>query len=337
VLWAVGALVLLSERSGLAQIGIAPQSRPDPYRRIDHFLKLPPGRILGATSAVTVDVEGHIWIADRCGRNNCTDSTLDPIMEFDSKGNFLHGFGAGMFVFPHGIFIDKAGHIWVTDAKAAGEKGNDVLEFDQNGKLLRTLGKPGDSGSGSVTLNMPSAVLVAPNGEIFVADGHEPGEIHAQIVKFDRNGRFIKRWGANGSGPGQFDMPHALAMDSRGRLFVADRGNNRIQIFDREGNLLSIWPQFGRPSGVSIDQRDVLYVTDSESRNATGYGHHPGWPRGIRIGLASDGKVTAFIPDPAPDQEGEDTTGGEGIAVDSAGNIYSAQVREQDIAKYVKR
>src|SRR6266850_235598 len=330
VLWVAGALALLSGRSGLAQIGTAPHSRPDTYRRVDHFLKLPPGRTMGATSAVTVDAEGHIWIADRCGQNSCSDSTLDPIMEFDSTGGFLRGFGAGMFVFPHGIFIDKGGHVWVTDAKAAADKGNDVLEFDQQGKLLRTLGKAGGAGSGSVTLNMPSAVLVAPNGEIFVADGHEPGEVHARIVKFDRNGRFIKQWGGNGSGPGQFDMPHALAMDSRGRLFVADRGNNRIQIFDQEGNLLSIWPQFGRPSGVSIDQRDVLYVTDSESRNATGYGHHPGWPRGIRIGLASAGKVTAFIPDPAsaPDQEREDTTGGEGIAVDSSGNIYSAQVRE---------
>jgi len=339
VLWVASALILLGGPSAQAQIGTAPPSRPDPYRRIDHFLKLPPGRTMGATSAVAVDVQGHIWIADRCGRNSCIDSRLDPIMEFDSTGNFLRAFGAGMFVFPHGIFIDKAGHIWVTDAKAAGDKGNDVLEFDQNGKLLRTLGKPHGSASGSVSLNMPSAVLVAPNGEIFVADGHEPGEIHARIVKFDRNGRLIKQWGGNGSGAGQFDMPHALAMDSRGRLFVADRGNNRIQIFDQEGNLLLIWPQFGRPSGVSIDQRDVLYVTDSESRNAAGYGHHPGWPRGIRIGLASDGKVTAFIPDPASaaDQERKDTTGAEGIAADSSGIIYSAQVKEQDVAKYVKR
>jgi streptogramin lyase len=332
-----GALVLLGEQTGLAQMGTAPHSRPDPYRRIDHFLKLPPGRTMGSTSAVTVDVEGHIWIADRCASNSCADSTLDPIMEFDSEGNFLRAFGREMFVFPHGIFVDKAGHIWVTDAKAAGDKGNDVLEFDRNGKLLRTIGKPDGSGSGSVTLHLPSAVLVAPNGEIFIADGHDPGEIHARIVKFDRNGRFIKQWGGNGSGPGQFDMPHALAMDSRGRLFVGDRGNNRIQIFDQDGNLLSIWAQFGRPSGVSIDPRDVLYVSVSESRNAAGYGHHPGWLRGIRIGHAVDGTVTAFIPDPAPDQEREDTTGGEGIAADPSGNIYSAQVKEQDVAKYVKK
>ena len=331
-----GALVLLVEQTGLAQMATAPHSQHELYRRVDHFLKVPPGRTLGSTSAVAVDAGGHIWIADRCGANSCAESTLDPIMEFDSEGNLLQRFGGGLFVFPHGIFIDTARHVWVTDAKAMGDKGNDVLEFDQRGRLLRTIGKPDGSGGGSVTLHMPSAVLVAPGGEIFVADGHDPGEIHARIVKFDRNGSFVKQWGGNGGGPGQFDMPHALAMDSRGRLFVADRGNNRLQIFDQDGNLLAIWAQFGRPSGVAIDRQDTLYVTDSESRNATGYGHHPGWPRGIRIGHAIDGTVTALIPDPSPDREREDTTGGEGVAADSFGNIYSAQVKEQDVAKYVR-
>ena len=316
--------------------------KTDSYQGADHFLRLPAGRKLGSTSAVTVDAHGRIWVADRCGANSCADSSLDPIMEFDSRGHFLRAFGRGLFVFPHGIFVEESGHIWVTDAKAAdgktaGARGNAVFEFDPNGKLVRTIGQSGKGSATALTFHLPSAVLVAPDGDIFIADGHDPGERHARILKLDHNGRVIKEWGENGSGPGQFDMPHALAMDSRGRLFVADRGNNRIQIFDQDGQLLAVWRQFGRPSGLCIDQHDVLYASDSESRNTAGYGHHPGWPRGIRVGRATDGEVTAFIRDPAPDQEAEDTTGGEGVAVDAKGNIYSAQVKEQDVVKYVQR
>jgi sugar lactone lactonase YvrE len=339
---AVAILAVLGAQSTYGQPSSPTGLKTDSYQGVDHFLKLPAGRTMGSTSAVTVDAHGRIWVADRCGANSCAGSPLDPIMEFDPRGNFVRAFGRGLFVFPHGIFVEESGHIWVTDAKsadgkAAGAGGNAVLEFDPNGKLVRTIGQSGKGSAPALTFHLPSAVLVAPDGNIFIADGHDPGERYARILKLDRNGRVIKEWGENGSGPGQFDMPHALAMDSRGRLFVADRGNNRIQIFDQDGKLLAVWHQFGRPSGICIDQHDVLYVTDSESRNAAGYGHHPGWPRGIRIGRATDGEVMAFIRDPATDQEVEDTTGGEGVAVDTKGNIYSAQVKEQDVVKYVQQ
>ncbi len=339
---AVAALAMLGAQRTYGQPGSPADSKSNSYGRIDHFLRLPAGRSMGSTSAVTLDGHGHIWVADRCGANSCEGSSLDPIMEFDAQGNFLRAFGRGMFVFPHGIFVDRAGHVWVTDAKSADRttavaRGNVVVEFDPSGKLVRAIGGRGNASHTAPRFHLPSAVLVTREGDIFIADGHDPGERYARILKLDRNGRVIKQWGENGSGPGQFDMPHALAMDSRGRLFVADRGNDRIQIFDQDGRLLAMWKQFGRPSGIWIDQHDVLYATDSESRNATGYGHHPGWPRGIRVGRATDGEVTAFIPDPAPDQEREDTTGGEGIAVDASGNIYSAEVREQDVVKYMKR
>ena len=170
---------------------------PQPYRRIEHFFKLPPGRTMGSSSAVAVDHKGHIWVVDRCETNSCAGSTLDPIMEFDSNGVFIKAFGGGRLLFPHGFFIDRADHLWVTDGHVGDGKGDDVLEFDQSGKLLRTLGKPGVSGNGPDTFHEPNAVLVAPDGAIFVSDGHEAGQGNARVVKFDSHGRFLTQWGGS--------------------------------------------------------------------------------------------------------------------------------------------
>ena len=298
---------------------------------------MPAGRTMGSSTAVRVDKEGHVWVVDRCGANNCADSKLDPIMEFDAKGNFVKAFGSGQLLFPHGFFIDKADHLWITDGHVGKGIGDDVLEFDRSGKLLRTLGKPGVSGDGPDTLHEPNAVVVSPAGDIFVSDGHEEGVGNARVIKYDKNGKFVKQWGGHGSGPGQFEAPHTLAMDSAGRLFVGDRGNNRIQIFDQDGKLLAIWTQFGRPSGAYVDAHDILYVTDSESRNPKGYGYHPGWKRGIRIGSVKDGIVTAFIPDPEPDPDHKVTTAGEGVTADAQGNIYGAEVGTPRIVRYEKK
>jgi hypothetical protein len=321
----------------LARSDAGPNSQPNPYQRTDHFLKLPAGRSMGSSSAIAVDHAGHIWVAERCGGNNCAGSNIDPIVEFEANGIFIKAFGHGMLLFPHGFFIDGHDHIWVSDGHVGDGKGDDVLEFDESGKLLRTLGKPGVAGTGEDTFHEPNAVVVAPNGDIFVADGHDPGGSSYRVIKFDPNGKFIKQWGGRpGAGPGEFDTPHTLAMDSTGRLFVGDRSNNRIQIFDQDGKYIASWTQFGRPSGIYIDRNDVLYVTDSESREAEGYGHHPGWRRGVRVGSAKDGTVTAFIPDPQADPEHKSTSGGEGIAADAHGTIYLAQVDPRDIAKFEK-
>jgi mono/diheme cytochrome c family protein/streptogramin lyase len=243
---------------------VPPQSQPNPYAAEPGFFKLPAGRTMGSSSAVAVDSKGHVWVVDRCGANSCAGSTLDPVMEFDAKGRFLRAFGAGMFNFPHGLFIDRRDHLWVVDNRAVDGKGAQVFEFDPAGKVLRTLGKAGVSAAGPDTFAEPNAVLVAPNGSIFVADGHTQGKDPARIVKFDAQGRFVKAWGVRGSAEGQLEVPHALAMDSRGRLFVGDRWNNRLSIFDQDGRFLAAWTQFGRPSGVFIDRNDVLYVADSE-------------------------------------------------------------------------
>jgi hypothetical protein len=317
-----------------------PQAMPNPvadhYVAVADFFKLPPGRRMGASSAVADDSLGNVWVVDRCAANDCAGSPLDPVIEFDRDGNFVKSFGSGMLLFAHGFFIDRQDHLWITDGHVGHGRGDDVLEFDAAGKLLRTLGKPGVSGAGPDTFHEPNAVLVAPDGSIFVSEGHTfDYKGHPRIIKFDANGKFLKQWGSSGTGPGQFGMPHCLALDSHGRLYVGDRDNNRIQIFTQDGEYLGQLTQFGRPSGIAI-RNDVLYVTDSESVNKDGYGHHPGWKRGIRIGRLKDGVITDFIPDTYPDPEGSPTSGGEGIGVDQNGAIYSAQVKQMAIVKYVR-
>ena len=312
-----------------------PNDLPNPYMTVTGWAKLPDGRRWGSTAGVSVAPDGHVWAYDRCGANSCADSPLDPIVEFDSSGKALRHFGAGLFVQPHGLSVDRDGNVWVTDDMGQGGKGQQVFKFSPDGKVLLTLGKAGVAGTGPDTFNQPTAVLVAPNGDIFVAAGHARAYGDARIVKFSKDGKFIKQWGTAGSGPGQFVGPHALAMDSRGRLFVADRTNNRIQIFDQDGKFIAEWKQFGRPSGIFIDQDDVLYVTDSESNDREGaYGYNPGCKRGIRIGSVKDGKVTAFIPDPA--SQGATSTA-EGVAVDRDGNVYGAEVGPKDLKKYVRK
>jgi streptogramin lyase len=316
---------------------------PNPYATVENWAKMPEGRTWGATSAVEIDRDGKsIWVAERCGANSCVGSNLAVVLKFDASGKLVRSFGVGMFVFPHGIHVDRQGNVWVTDtvplgaaASTAAGKAHIVVKFSPEGKVLLTLGKLGVAGDGPDTFNQPSDVVTAPNGDIFVADGHG-GNSNARIVKFSKDGKFIKTWGKNGSGPGEFDTPHAIAMDSKGRLFVGDRSNNRIQIFDQDGKFLEEWKQFGRPSGIFIDKNDVIYVADSESNTR----RNSGWKRGIRIGNAKDGKVTAFIPDPEPNTDsgpGAGTSAAEGVAADAQGNVYGAEVGPRALKRYVKK
>jgi hypothetical protein len=308
---------------------------PNPYRTVGAWGTLPQGRAWGPVSAVHVDRDGRsIWVAERCGAADCGLSTLAPILKFDANGILLTSFGAGLFLVPHGLDVDPNGNVWVTDSSdgrdAPAAKGHQVFKFNPEGKLLLTLGKAGVAGNGPDTFNRPSDVLVAPNGDVFVADGHG-GSSNARIVKFTGDGTFIKAWGQKGTAPGEFDTPHSLAMDSQGRLFVADLRNFRVQIFDQEGRFLTEWKQFGMPGGLYIDARDTLFVADSLS----GPDVHPGWLRGIRIGNAKDGSVTAFIPDATP--AATPISAAEGVTADAVGNIYGAVVPARMVQKHVRR
>jgi sugar lactone lactonase YvrE len=196
-----------------------------------------------------------------------------------------------------------------------------------------TLGKAGVSGEGPDTFNRPSDIAIAPNGDIFVSDGHDEADSNARILKFTKDGTFIKTWGKRGSGIGEFNAPHSLAFDSKGRLFVADRGNNRIQIFDQDGKFLEQWKQFSRPTGVYIDKHDTLYVADSDSDSL----RNPGWKRGIRIGSAKTGKVKYFIPYPGPEPKPGVNGAAESAAADAHGNVYGADVGDKDLKMYVRK
>jgi len=319
-----------------AQINEEVNAQPNPYSMNQSYFKLAEGRAIGSTAGITVDPDGRsIWTFDRCAENWCFDSDLAPIQKFDASGNLAKSFGANMFVRPHGIHIDSEGNVWVTDGEGPdGEdprrngKGHQVFKLSQDGEILMTLGKAGVAGDGPDEFNKPSAVLIAPNGDIFVGDGHG-GESNARIVKFSSDGAFIRTWGQKGAGPGEFADPHTLAMDSRGRLFVGDRGNERIQIFDQDGNFLEEWRQFGQPSGIYIDDNDILYVADSSSDNSDNT-LRPDWNEGIRIGSVQDGKVIAFIDD-------VDTDGSqEGVVADGSGIVYGSLTRGMGLRKYVK-
>lgn len=312
---------------------------PNPYQTIEGWAKMPAGRTWGSTSAVDVDRDGKsIWVGERCGQNDCAGSTLDPVLKFDAAGTLVKSFGAGLILSPHGIHVDSDNNVWMVDCACTGKsrayasenkKGHQVFKFNQDGRVLLTLGAPG-GGTGADGFHQPNDVVTDTNGDIYVAEGH--GGDNARIVVFDKTGKYLREFGRKGSGPGEFDQPHALAFDAQGRLLVGDRSNNRIQIVDRQGKVLDTWAQFSRPSGIFLDKKGVLYVADSESGSIDP--SRPDWKRGIRIGALKDGKVTALIPDPSTANRG--TLAAEGVAVDDAGNVYGAEVGPKALKKYVK-
>lgn len=347
----------------LADNEIAPvNDLPNPYRTIAPWGSSPTGQSWGALNSVAIDNDGEsIWVATRCGANpdmppdgkpfmfdSCSGSSVAPVNKLDASGKILKSFGAGLFIFPHKIYVDSDGNVWVADARGANErernknpnekpKGHTVVKFSPEGKILLTIGQPGVTGNPPDALTEPTSVVVAPNGDIFIAEGHSgqalsapPGTV-ARISKFTKDGKWIKSFGTLGSGPVQFKTPHDITLDPAGRLFVADRGNMRLQILNQDGGFIGEWKQFSRPSGVAI--RDGwVYVTDSES-NGFADAEHPGWKRGIRVGELADGVVRYFIPDPL---ELRPTSAAEGLAVDKHGNIFGGEVGPQQLVKHLK-
>jgi DNA-binding beta-propeller fold protein YncE len=322
-------------QAALAQSSNAPRNDlPQPYRTTRDWGALPAGMKWPAVTAAESAPDGTIYVVARCFENACTGRKEPAILKYDAQGTLLKAWGEGMFNFPHGATVDRDGNLWVTDARGANGTGHQVFKFDPNGKVLMTLGKAGISGSGPDVFDQPTDVVVAPSGDIFVTDSHRNGK-NNRIVKFTKDGKFVKEWGKKGSGPGEISEPHTIAMDSRGRLFVGDRENNRIQIFDQDGKYITEWRQFGRPSGIYITRDDTIYVADSESGPDTGAHELTGIKKGIRIGSARDGSVTAFIED--MESTTAEHSGAEGVGVDASGNVYGAVVRRQMLERHVRK
>ena len=319
---AVAGLIVLVITAVAATVG-AQSGLPNPYREDAGWGKLPAGAKWAGVISVDPAPNGDVWVFHRSD---------PPLLRFDSTGKAVKSFGEGLFVQAHGMTVDRDGNVWVTDAQIKDGKGNQVFKFSPDGKLLMSLGKAGVAGAGNDVFSGPADVAIAQNGDIFVADGHMADTPVNRIMRFSKDGKFITAWGKRGKGPGEFDTPHSIAIDSRGRIFVADRSNGRMQIFDADGHFIDQWKQFGRPSGVFIDRNDNMYVADSQS-NST---QNPGFTRGIRIGSARDGKVTALIPFVEPDPEKNNNAGVEGVTVDAKGNVFAAEVSTEILKKYMK-
>ena len=347
----IPALILLAAAGWLAETLGAQTSASNPYRATLGWERLPDGRTLGIVSGVIPDPDGeHLWILDRCGANQCAGTDIDPILKFDLDGNLVESFGAGLFAFPHGFALDREGYLWVTeggahgDARAAlGESmgmGHQVFKLTRRGEVVMRIGEAGVHGADGKHFNGPSGVAISPNGDIWVADGHRGG--NNRIVKLAADGTFLLAVGggvgSESREPGRFSDPHDIKIDSGGRVLVADRGNSRIQVFDDDGDLLHIWTQFGKPSGLFIDGNDILYAGDGLSGDLRTGPPDPwrsnfGWEKGIRIGdlKTEQAWVTYFIPQ-------HDVNVGPGIeflGVDFDGNIYAGEINRMRLVRYV--
>jgi DNA-binding beta-propeller fold protein YncE len=360
--------VLIASAIAIATVGVnshaqqpqypKPTELPNPYRLVENWPTLPKsmnGGHWGEVIRVSVNRDGNIWVFHRCfnivppGHATCIGrgDSNPPILEFDPSGKLLKSFGAGLFAYPHAFTIDGDGNLWTSDvndeatvlgmsAKNADGviRGQEVLKLSPNGKVLMMLGKEGVAGNGPDTFDRPTGVAIAPNGDIFVSDGHYPNSYEsARVVKFTKDGQFIKAWGRMGSANGEFNEPHDIFIGgSQSRVYVADRRNSRIQVFDQDGNFIAAWSQFGQPSSVFVGKDDTIYVGASFPDPKAKKGEM----RGIVIGNAKDGSLKAFIPDPGDLDKVKWGTSASGIAADDAGAIYAADVGLHNLRKYVK-
>jgi DNA-binding beta-propeller fold protein YncE len=272
------------------------------YQVVENWAQFPPGVTKwGSATGVDVDAQGNVYVLHR--------NEAMPIMVFDRNGKFLRAWGQGMFQTTHFLRVDRAGNVWVTDRGSM-----QAFKFSSDGKLLMTLGKKGIKGDNTShdTFNGMADLAVAKNGDIFIADGEGP---NTRVAKFTKDGKFIKWWGGKGTDPGQFNVPHSIALDSKGRVFVADRSNNRIQIFDQGGKFLRQWTNFGTPWGLFI-KGDRIYVVDGTENNC------------LLIASLKDGKILEKI---------DGLHNATAVTVDSSETIYVGEVNGTNVKKFVKK
>ena len=362
----VAALAVTLHAQTNRETPVAKPTLPNPYRlepdwpTLPATMKGPNGRKWGEVIRVHLAPNGNIWVFNRCfndkpnGDATCVNrgDANPPILEFSPAGRLLGSFGVGLFARPHGFTVDKDGNIWTTDTNnqetilgmpaknAQGvTMGQAVLKISPAGKVLMTIGTQGVGGNAPYLFDRPTGVAIASNGDIFVSDGHSPNKSNsARIVKYSADGKFIKTWGRVGSEPGNFREPHDLYVGgSKGYVYVADRQNNRIQVFDQDGKFIAAWKQFGQPSSVYVDKRDNIYVGATYQDPSRGEEKSGPNDRAIVVGNAITGELKYLIPDPGDLSKMTDTgTSASGIAVDDRENIYAADVGFNNLRKYIK-
>jgi sugar lactone lactonase YvrE len=309
--------ILLAAASAFAQRPsnpalLIPQKAPElEYVAVANSIALPAGVTMGAPASVAFDARGHMIVLNRGPK---------PLMEFDADGNFVRSFGDGLFTRSHGLRIDRDGNIWATDVGA-----HLVMKFSPQGEVLLSLGTKGQAGewneaTQSHRFNEPNDVAIGADGDIFIVQGHTPGRGDPRVLKFDNTGKFLKTWGGKGVEPGQFEVAHGIAIDARGLLWVTDRENQRIQIFDQDGKFIRELKYAGLPCGLTIG-KDAIYMVNGFA--------------GQLLKLDLDGNVLAATGKPGKDlgEFGE----AHFVAVSPKGEIFIADTVNSTLHKFVKR
>lgn len=307
----------------------AAAQKAHPYAVVHGWPTLPEGRVLGPAAGVAVDSKGAVFVFHRATRGKRPGAPGDVIAEptiavFDgASGRLLREWGAGRFVTPHGLTIDARDHVWLTDTGL-----NQIFEFDAAGTLLLTLGERGIAGRDAAHFDRPTDVAVLGDGSFLVSDGYG----NTRVMHFAADGRFLSQWGAPGSGPGQLDLPHALAVDAAGHVYVADRGNARVQVFDADGRFLAGWrsPEIGRPFGLALLGGDRLAIADGGDLPADGGPDHDGVAITDLRGRVLE-RFGRF-----GNQDGQFRIAHD-IAADRRGNLYVVDVTGQRVQKFSRR
>lgn len=286
----------------LAPLQVATAQSTRIYQKVADWANLPPDTAWQEMSGVDIDSRGNIYALQR---------TPSKVMIFNAKGKFLRSWGEGIFTKAHALRIDRQNNVWITDREL-----HQVLKFTRDGKLLMALGTkgaPGDNES-KTALNGPADVAFGPKGEIFVADGEST---NTRIVKYAKDGKFLGMWGTKGSGPGQLMTPHSIVIDSRGQLYVANRGNKRIEIFDQQGTFLGQITNAATPYGLEITPEGILYVADGTAGS-----------EGMTVLDTRNGQILAQF---------SGITGAHMVAVNRQGSIFVAEVRGRAVEKFIQK
>jgi sugar lactone lactonase YvrE len=311
------AASLLAQRPSNPALLVPQEAPPLDYVAVSNPLPVPEGVNMGASSSVAFDSRGHLFVLSRGAQ---------PITEFDENGKFIRAFGEGLFTRSHGLRIDKDGNLWATDVGA-----HTVMKLNPQGQVLLTLGTKGQRGEWNETtqlFNEPNDIAIADNGDVFVSQGHTPGAGRGNVaqapgvLKFDKNGKFIKFWGGKGTEPGKFDVAHGIAIDAKGLLWVTDRENQRIQIFDQDGKYIREIKYAGLPCALDIG-KEYIYMVNGFA--------------GQVVQMDLDGKVLAAMGKPGPAGTWGEFGEAHFIAVSPKGEIYVADSVNRAVQKFVKK